>query len=270
MRVMLHCSINSSYMNQLKPVAAAANLVNDVYDFIIQSRFSSEQFRIAMTSTYCFAIAEHIFVKMITKPVYFMNLFIIFITQELVLGICFVKGDDLENDYKIVSIDLDTYILLKNDIYFEIIQPQELSYTFKVHPAKNFGMLLQDTTYVNIALVLAEPFHGCSTLYNSHLVRNNIVLVQRGDCSFLSKALQAEKHGALGILIADNEVFNDNYIEMVDDNTDRKSNIPCAFLLGKNGQMIEKTLRKKKLEQAVINIPVNLTNIPQHKQKQPP
>ena len=46
--------------------------------------------------------------------------------------------------------------------------------------------------------------------------------------------------------------------------------IPVGFLLGRNGHVIVNTLRKLRLDEAVINIPINVSNIATHKWKQPP
>ena len=55
-----------------------------------------------------------------------------------------------------------------------------------------------------------------------------------------------------------------------DDSTDREVTIPVGFLLGRNGQVIRNTLHKLRLDEAVINVPINLTNVATHKWKQPP
>lgn len=56
------------------------------------------------------------------------------------------------------------------------------------------------------------------------------------ECSFVTKAIHAEEAGAVAIVIADNDIRNDqSFIDMVDDNTDRTVNIPATFLLGKDG-----------------------------------
>ena len=47
---------------------------------------------------------------------------------------------------------------------------------------------------------------------------------------------RAEEAGAFGAIVADNDEKNDELtISMTDDQTDRKINIPVAFLLGMDG-----------------------------------
>ena len=56
------------------------------------------------------------------------------------------------------------------------------------------------------------------------------------ECSFVTKALNAERAGAVAVVITDNEISNDQmYIDMIDDNTDRTVEIPATFLLGRDG-----------------------------------
>ncbi|XP_035233894.1 LOW QUALITY PROTEIN: protease-associated domain-containing protein 1-like [Stegodyphus dumicola] len=159
---------------------------------------------------------------------------------------------------------------IKEDIYFEIVEPETLHYTFKVRPAQDFGVPFNDSLQ-NVGLVVAEPSHGCSAPINKLELRNNIALIDRGGCSFLSKCIQAERSGVLAVIICDNDISNDDqYIDMIDDSTKRNCSIPAVFLLGKDGYMIKKSLKTHNLTRAIINIPINMTYMPQQKQKPPP
>lgn len=52
----------------------------------------------------------------------------------------------------------------------------------------------------------------------------------------MSKTLRAEEVGAVAVIISDYKPSNDDlFIEMLDDETLRQTNIPAAFLVGKNG-----------------------------------
>ena len=103
--------------------------------------------------------------------------------------------------------------------------------------------------------VLGYPPCGCGSLHNSEDVEGQIVLLERGECSFTSKALKAQEAGAAAAIITVSQLFvyfsvcnflftffqeqnpdnDDLYISMVDDTTGRDVIIPTAFLLGKNG-----------------------------------
>lgn len=159
---------------------------------------------------------------------------------------------------------------IEDDIFFEVIYPEKLSYTYRLRQAKNFGIPFNHV-FKGIRLVLADPLECCSLPYNAPELQGAVALVSRGDCSFVSKAVKAEEAGALAVIVMDSNPENDElYIEMVDDNTNRKPKIPAAFLLGKSGYMIAKTLMEAHEAAAIINIPVNLTSVPFHKLNQPP
>lgn len=81
----------------------------------------------------------------------------------------------------------------------------------------------------------------------------------------------AEKAGARAVIITDiNNAHEEYFIEMIDDDGEEEANIPAAFLMGKNGLMITKTLERLQRQYAIINLPVNLTFTPIHKMNHPP
>jgi len=158
-----------------------------------------------------------------------------------------------------------------NDIFFEIVQPEELSYTYRTRPAKNFGTSFKSTLFSGLtSLVPVKPSDGCGWPDNAKDIKGNIALVERGECSFVSKTIKAEKVGAIGVIITDYDPQNDDlYIEMIEDQTERKPNIPAVFLVGRNGYRIKKTLEKLHLKYAVIRIPLNMTFVPYSDMRQP-
>merc|ERR1712117_914973 len=118
---------------------------------------------------------------------------------------------------------------------------------------------------------LADPPCGCGALKNYDDVEGNIVLIERGECSFTSKAIKAQEAGATAAIITDNNDANDElYVSMIDDTTGRSVDIPTAYLLGKNGYVIAHTLKKHKLNRATIRIPINITSIALPNLNQPP
>ena len=83
---------------------------------------------------------------------------------------------------------------------------------------------------------MADPPCGCSTLANREEVEGKVVLVERGECSFVSKAIKSQEAGAVATIITGRDETNDDlYISMVDDTTGRGVTTPTAYLLGKNG-----------------------------------
>lgn len=144
----------------------------------------------------------------------------------------------------------------RNDIYLQISEPVNLSYTFKAKSSR-IGVPFTKTL-TNIALVLAEPRDACKTIINKLEIKDNIALVERGGCSFIEKCIETERSGGIGLIVYDNDKHNDeHYIEMIDDTTSRNCSIPAVSLLGKDGHMIVQALLALRLSRAVITIPVN-------------
>uniref|UniRef100_A0A023G0H1 Putative protease-associated domain-containing protein n=1 Tax=Amblyomma parvum TaxID=251391 RepID=A0A023G0H1_AMBPA len=184
-------------------------------------------------------------------------------TTSVLLAYCCVLVD-LAN---LVSADGK---LLKEDIFFEILEPESLRYTFRLRPAHEFGASF-GSQLSNVGLVLSEPLQGCASLVNRLELRHNVVLVERGGCSFLTKCVEVRRQGALAVIVADSDPGNDDqYVDMMDDSTRRNCSIPAAFLLGKDGYMIRRGLEAHGLHRALINIPVNVSGVPAHRLRQPP
>nr|ACO14921.1 PAP21-like protein precursor [Caligus clemensi] len=165
----------------------------------------------------------------------------------------------VDSDYK--------YSIGEGFIFMEILQPSELQYTYKLSPSTYTPPW--NTSYSGVQMTVTYPLYGCGSYVND--LRGKIALVQRGECSFFSKGIKAQEAGALGIIVSDNKFDNDdNYYNMADDYTGRKVNIPMAFLIGKSGFKIRNTMAKLELEESLIRIPVNISNIAIEKLNLPP
>ncbi|ESP00438.1 hypothetical protein LOTGIDRAFT_238546 [Lottia gigantea] len=162
----------------------------------------------------------------------------------------------------------DINIAVDNSLYFQILEPDTLSYTFKIKPSQSFGAPFSDV-YKSIDMVLSQPYEACSPLSND--VVGSVVMVTRGACSFLTKSYYAEKAGAVAVIIADNDHENNEaLIDMVHDETKREISIPSSFLLGKDGAMIKNELENLGLQKAIITIPINITGILPHQAHRTP
>lgn len=185
---------------------------------------------------------------------------------QLTLAISTCRG--LLDELPYAFTDAEHRISMENQYYggatgfFEILEPQELQYTYSITPSQ-FTPFFNSSSNADMGghvkyMTLAQPPCGCGPLTNS--VRDKVVLIQRGECSFVSKAARAEEAGAFGAIVTDNDEKNDELtISMTDDQTDRKINIPVAFLLGMDGYYIRRVLERNGLNQAVIQIPVNIS-----------
>lgn len=168
---------------------------------------------------------------------------------------------------------IKSYDIINGDIFFEIIEPEELEYTYRLKPAKDFGGTFTQDIFKRRKqnlLVFAEPREACTDLENAHQMVGNIALIERGECTFLTKAIMAERAGAIGAIITDTHLNDDFFIEMVHDNTSRDTDIPAGYLLGRNGRMIFNTLHQYGLDRAIIKLPVNLTFTPPELINHPP
>ncbi|XP_066598699.1 PRADC1-like protein [Prorops nasuta] len=188
-------------------------------------------------------------------------------------------------DYKIYDLDDHTDKFLEADIFFEITDPPELKYTYRLKPTQDFGVPFnQSLAEREIELVPIIPSNGCEKIVNAELLKGKVALIERGKCSFFVKSLTAEEAGAKAVIISDYPISSEEdttspiwldyyYVEMSHDDTvpsSKSVNIPAGFLLGKNGRMIRETLKKLNRSFALINIPLNFTNLPQAKLHQPP
>lgn len=93
-----------------------------------------------------------------------------------------------------------------------------------------------DDLYANVALMKRGYVYVIMSCYFSSLTRSRTYLTFfKSDCSFMTKAINAEKAGAIAAIIMNNEEDNDLLIDMIDDNTDRVVNIPALFLTWRDG-----------------------------------
>jgi E3 ubiquitin-protein ligase RNF13 len=89
-----------------------------------------------------------------------------------------------------------------------------------------------DTYNVTGSIIQAIPADYCpSGTDGSQINANgNLVLILRGNCTFVDKALLAQKWGAIGVVVGDNEYSNPSYIEMGSDSNGPMVYIPSVFM----------------------------------------
>ncbi|KAJ7296761.1 hypothetical protein O6H91_Y100000 [Diphasiastrum complanatum] len=104
-----------------------------------------------------------------------------------------------------------------------------------------FGTLVEDVEQQahSAPLTLADPLSSCS--YSSKKLTGQIVLVERGNCTFTTKAHVAQAAGAIAILIKNNK---EELYKMVCDNNDTYSDIhiPSVMLPKSAGSTLENAL----------------------------
>lgn len=174
-------------------------------------------------------------------------------TQTSIVILC-----DSDNHLHKISANKQLNKFNRQDVYFQISDPENLRYTFKARSSR-IGVPFNETL-TNIALVSAEPRDACTSIINKLEIKNNVALVGRGGCTFVEKCIEIERSGGIALMVYDYDKHNDeNYIEMVDDNTSRNCSIPAISLLGRDGDMIVRALQALKLSRAIVTILVNQT-----------
>ncbi|XP_033344463.1 LOW QUALITY PROTEIN: PRADC1-like protein [Bombus vosnesenskii] len=253
-----------------------------MFDRVASSRVTVYYSTIASTSN---AWNDFLLVRNVNRVKLLMIFVVMSLTQcectmlmEGIKLLCFYPIIVLFNIGILNSIGGGSYIntSIDPDVFFEIIYPPELGYTYKLRPAKDFGAPFNASFLEEgIPLVPNDPPHGCQVAKNAKELKGRIALVERGDCSFFAKSIMAEEAGAKAVIIADyhsssfdglliNSIWADYYyIDMIRDDTipsTKTVNIPAGFLRGMNGKMIRQTLKRLNQPFALINIPVNLTS----------
>ncbi|KAJ7336669.1 PA domain [Desmophyllum pertusum] len=166
----------------------------------------------------------------------------------------------------------DYMLFDSNDLlYFEVLRPKNISYIYKVRPAKDFGGKFEFESGI-VNLVAADPLDACYSVNNGQALRRSIALVERGGCSFVSKTKTVESHGAIAVFISDRLQFDngESLVDMVHDGTARDVRIPAGFMLGSDGYHIKRGIEEARMEAAVISLPLNITTSPHLYTRQPP
>jgi hypothetical protein len=81
--------------------------------------------------------------------------------------------------------------------------------------------------------------NGCST--DEFHAEDTFLLVDRGGCSFLQKARNAQKNGASALIVADNKEDSDTLTQMqpMPDDHALDIKIPCIFISTADGKWLE-------------------------------
>ena len=71
--------------------------------------------------------------------------------------------------------------IIAGDVFFEIIDPRELEYTYRLRPAKDFGANFNSSLKLkNVRLIATIPSDGCSSIRNHKSIKGNVALMERG------------------------------------------------------------------------------------------
>ncbi|XP_066567880.1 protease-associated domain-containing protein 1 isoform X1 [Amia ocellicauda] len=187
------------------------------------------------------------------------------------MSVCRVRAPAAGPDrYSSPPLFVKAVLAVNELLYFRVLSPEDIGYIFSAAPARDFGGAFT-SQYEEIFLVPADPPDGCSELRNAELMQGQVTLLERGGCSFVSKAQRVEGAGVRAVLIADNAPDNDSlYLDMITDGQSELPSIPALFILGRDGLMIRRSLQRHSLPWAVISIPVNVSGLASFPLRQPP
>lgn len=112
----------------------------------------------------------------------------------------------------------------------------------------HFSKELTGEEFIQEQLVYAEPFRLCSDLQNPvETVKGKIVVIERGDCTFVDKARKAQKAGAKAVIVTDNvpgsSADDQPMFAMSGDGKD-DVNIPVVFIFSVEAKTLKAALNK--------------------------
>ncbi|KAK0397085.1 hypothetical protein QR680_001976 [Steinernema hermaphroditum] len=149
-------------------------------------------------------------------------------------------------------------VCVEADFFFTIEYPSKLEYLYHITPSYDLGTRFPEYPSKDAIMVLTHPSHACSPVKNVADVYGNVVLIERGKCSFAEKATNAERAGAAFVIVSDTVNGTEELIEMVSDETNRRVGIPVAYLNGASGKKIRDFLKRTD-DVIELTIPLNYT-----------
>lgn len=76
---------------------------------------------------------------------------------------------------------ITTQDIIGNDVFFEIIEPEVLEYTYRLRMAKDFGVSFNDSFKKTMhVLVPTVPKDACTKIKNHREIMGNIAFIERG------------------------------------------------------------------------------------------
>ncbi|KAL5281282.1 EDEM3 family protein [Megaselia abdita] len=127
-----------------------------------------------------------------------------------------------------------------------VFKSEDNSSTVLTAGPSHFGKELKYGEFIEGEVLMSNPLKCCSTLENLENIEQKIVLSERGDCTFVDKARRAEKAGAKGLIICDNNdgtsSETDSMFAMSGDGTNDVT-IPVVFIYSKECNILKNNLK---------------------------
>ncbi|CAL2049989.1 hypothetical protein CAEBREN_03064 [Caenorhabditis brenneri] len=163
----------------------------------------------------------------------------------------------------------------QDNMLFTVTEPYVLAYTYQMKHAFMLGTHFPDganKTLKNLEMVAAEPITGCEPLLNE-IYEPTVLIMERGDCSFTVKAMNAERAGATVVMVTDTNNYEFStrqyYVNMIPDESLDRAAIPCVYIAPVTGRYFRDHLEEGGTIR--LNIPVEKNYAPMvHHQKKAP
>lgn len=125
----------------------------------------------------------------------------------------------------------------------------------------HFSKELTGEEFIQEKIVYAEPYRLCSKLQNpSEELKDKIIVIERGDCTFVDKARRAQTAGAKAVIVTDNVPGSSSdhqpMFAMSGDGTDDVK-IPVVFIFSVEAKMLKAAYdNNPEMEVIIDNFPL--------------
>ncbi|MFQ5856383.1 MAG: S8 family serine peptidase [Anaerolineae bacterium] len=118
----------------------------------------------------------------------------------------------------------------------EVTAPDSIAGMYEIRTA-NFGPSLQEAGTIADDVVYTEPAKACEEITNIEAIDEKIALVDRGDCTFVTKVRNAQTAGAVAVIVVNNVAGPP--IGMADDGSGSDITIPTVMISQSDGDLIK-------------------------------
>lgn len=136
---------------------------------------------------------------------------------------------------------------------FQVYSPSSIAGNYTFQATSYFGGN-PSNGYVTGELILvndgtASPNEGCNTLLNATELNGNIAIVDRGNCNFTTKVLNAQNAGAVAVIVVNNVAGT---IEMGGNNN--SITIPAVMISQSDGLTLKTSINNGDQPEAILGI----------------
>lgn len=110
----------------------------------------------------------------------------------------------------------------------------------------HFSKELTGTESIQRKVVYAEPFRLCSKLTSPiNEIKGKILIIERGECTFVDKARKAQEAGAVAVIVSDNvpgSAANDQPMFAMSGDGKDDVTIPVVFIFTEEAKILKKAI----------------------------